>query len=267
MESIRLGPGLNLYYQPQDRAVAQQIGATTAATVEFVGKWWGVPAPEDLRVYVMTAWSDLTTHAPGLWRVWLAVLYPLWAPRAKRIWPLAGGWEQQFGARRTVGIKPPRLLPAGDSPMGQHLFLPVSGPDEKVAHTTCHETTHAVTSHLKLPSWLKEGLAMVAVERFFDCQTVRPGTLERLAAEPPVPRPGDRLPDQDLDAMAALYARGYWLTRYLDETHPQLLRDLLARRRRRPELEAQVAAACGLEPGALWAGIDAIVAGHFAGRL
>ena len=263
MESAQLAPGLWLYYQPQDRPAAERIGATAAATVRLVGERWDVPAPEDLRVYVMTAWSDLTTHAPRLWRVWLAVLYPLWAPRAKRVWPLAGGWEQQFGARRTVGVKPPRLLPGGDGPMGERLFLPVPDMDDKVAHTTCHETTHALTSHLKLPSWLKEGVAMVAVERYFNCRTVRPATLARLATAPPTPQPSDRLPDQDLDAMAAIYARGYWLTRYLDEVHPRLLRDLLARRRPRRELEAQVAHACGLEADALWSEIDGILVDYF----
>ena len=57
-------------------------------------------------------------------------------------------------------------------------------------------------------------------------------------------------------ALIAQYTRGYWLTRYLEETQPQLLRDLLSRRIRHKALEAKIASAFGKEPESIWQGID-----------
>jgi hypothetical protein len=62
------------------------------------------------------------------------------------------------------------------------------------------------------------------------------------------------------------YVRGYWLTRYLEETQREFIRGLLARRHARKDLEARIADACGLAPAAFWQQIDAKVVLHFGQR-
>lgn len=66
--------------------------------------------------------------------------------------------------------------------------------------------------------------------------------------------------------MVYLYARGYWLTRYVEETQPGLLKDLLSRRRGHTELESEIAAAYRQECEAFWREIDGTLVAHFAGK-
>ena len=62
----------------------------------------------------------------------------------------------------------------------RHSLCPVSKLIRKVQNITCHELTHAFTSHLHLPTWLNEDLAMVMVDKFFEKCTVQYDTLEVL---------------------------------------------------------------------------------------
>ena len=86
---------------------------------------------------------------------------------------VAGGWEQQFGKRHTFGVKPPHLLKDADQSIGERIFVKEENIDVKVQQNTCHELTHAFSSHLKLPMWLKEGLAMVSVDKYAGKPTVK----------------------------------------------------------------------------------------------
>jgi hypothetical protein len=65
-----------------------------------------------------------------------------------------------------------------------------------------------------------------------------------------------------MDAVIALYARGYWRTRYLEETLSGLLRNVLAQPRPH-DWEQAIAAACHVEDGSFWPAIDAALAIHF----
>ena len=63
--------------------------------------------------------------------------------------------------------------------------------------------------------------------------------------------------------MVYLYVRGYWLTRYIEETRPELLKSLLARRYSHNELEGKIAAAYAMERQRFWGEIDGTLAAHF----
>ena len=52
------------------------------------------------------------------------------------------------------------------------------------------------------------------------------------------------------------YARSYWLVRYLEDTQPGLLRELLSRPMPHAELEDKLARAFALNPQEFWAVID-----------
>jgi len=58
------------------------------------------------------------------------------------------------------------------------------------------------------------------------------------------------------DEIVALYVRGYWLTRFIAETQPALLRELLSARHGRRELEDKIAAACGVSRQQFWNDVD-----------
>lgn len=162
-------------------------------------------------------------------------------------------------------FKPQRTWTKDANAFGKRLFI--QGFDEalKLRNVVCHEITHLCTAHLRLPMWLNEGVAMLAVDGLLERETVQPSTLD-LVARYPCPGTGDyrRLPNMGADTIVYHYARGYWATRYLQEAHPDLLRGLLAERMRPRAIDQAVAKALGLSSRKLWTEINARICGHFA---
>jgi hypothetical protein len=258
---------LTLFFDPREKEAAELIGQACEQSVEVIYECWGLDTPEDCRVYVMSSWVRFLFHAPPWpWRILVAVTLPLWYFRARKLWALAGGWHQQFGERRAVGVKPPRLLKAADTSIGERIFVKEDDVDERVRRHTCHELTHAFTSHLGLPMWLNEGLAMVTVDKFAGKQTIKPETVQALAQPPQDTSPGRyrQLRGKAMDDLVFYHCiRGYWLTRYLEDTRPVLLRDLLRQKHAHGVLEDQVAAAYGMELSEFWKRIDSTLASYF----
>jgi hypothetical protein len=259
--------GLTLFFDPGEREAAELIGQACEKSIQIIHECWGLDTPEDCRVYVMTSWLRFLFHAPPWpWRVLVGITLPLWYFRARKLWALAGGWHQQFGQRRAVGVKPPGLLKLADTGIGERIFVRENDLDEKVRRNTCHELTHAFTSHLGLPMWLNEGLAMATVDRFAGKPTVKPETVEVLAQPPRDTSPGRyrQLRGENMDDLVFYHCvRGYWLTCYLEDTQPDLLSDLLRARHSHGVLESKVASAYGMEPREFWKNVDSMLVSHF----
>lgn len=256
--------GLTLYFDPVDRDTAEPVRQACEETLRLNREVWGLDTPGECRVYIMTSWLHFVFHsAPWTWRVLLVVTLPLWVSRIRRLWEFAGGWEQRYGRRRAIGVKPPRLLQLADRSLGERIFVQEEGIIGKVQRIVCHELTHALSSHLMLPAWLKEGLAMVAVDKFSGKATVRPDTLETLGSGPGGEGPGGYSRNRSMEALVQLSLRGYWITRYIDAVRPQLLRNLFSQRRSHGELERELASAFGRSPGSFWSEIDGIVVSYF----
>jgi hypothetical protein len=257
--------GLTLLYEREEAEAAAIVEEACLRSLRVIEETWGLAAPADGQIHVMTSWIRfLVVCAPWPWRVFLAVTFPLWAFRTARLWRYAGGWAQRFGGRQAVGIKPPRLMKAADRSIGQLIYIPEEDFTEKVRHVTCHELTHACAAHLKLPSWLNEGLAMLTVDRFFGRPTIRPETLEGLQQTPRRPAHAARLNPSDKKAIARYYARGYWIVRMLTEIDQQAMRGLLRARRSRNEVEDRIAAIVALDRKSLWREMDRLVLSHFS---
>jgi hypothetical protein len=196
--------------------------------------------------------------------VFLAATLPLQYARIQKVWTIAGGWAQRYGRRRTVGVKPPRLLREVGAGLRERIFVHREV-DECVQHNTCHELVHAFSDHLRLPTWLHEGLAMVTVDRFAGKPTVKADTLEALTRQSPGTRPQEGYSGMAVDPDRLLYlaARGYWITRYLAEAQSRLLRGLLEQRQSHEALEGALAAGLGMSREEFWRQIDGIVVAHF----
>jgi len=258
--------GLTLFFDEGERDSVELIRHASEKSTRLIHECWGLATPQDCRVYIMTSWFYFVFHsAPWSWRILLAASMPLWYWRVRKLWEYAGGWAQRYGKRRAVGVKPPRLIQVANRSIGERIFLKNEDVGEKVQHITCHELVHAFTAHLKLPMWLNEGLAMLTVDRYFGEPTVRPETLETLARAPQGTRPGRyrKLRVRDEADMLYHYVRGYWLTRYIEDTRPGWLRELLERRYTHTTLESKIASAFGLQDAQFWREIDAMVVSHF----
>ncbi len=251
--------GIELFYAPEEIEAARTIAAACMRSVPLIRHCWGLTPPEVCQVYVMTSWKQfLFDSAPWLWKAYLTLTFPLVAKKASSIWPYAGGWSLAYGRRKVVGVKPPRLIQQGNRSLGEHIFLQDRDLQETVQTVTCHELVHVFTIHLKLPTWLYEGLATLAMEHYLNRRIVRDDSLERLTDQGFInhKRGTEPLRVDRQQALIVQYVRGYWLTRYLEENQPQLLRDLLSRRIRRKVLEAKIALAFRKEPESFWQGID-----------
>jgi hypothetical protein len=251
--------GLCLYYAVEQEEAARLVGVACDRSVQLIHQRWDLDPPVDCRVYVMTDWRRFLFHSASWpWKVYLALTLPFVAQRASRIWPYAGGWALQYGSRRVVGVKPPHMIEMSDRSPGEQIFLQDRDLSEIVQTVTCHELVHAFTFHLKLPTWLHEGLATLAMEHYLGRRIVREETLEGLARLSPALK-GDRtgkLRVDDPQILIAQYARGYWLTRYMDETRSELLKELLSERISPKQLEEKVASAFGEDRESLWENID-----------
>ena len=264
METLKLN-GIEVFYEAGDRQAAQLIGAACQKTSHLLKDRWDLQPPQDCRVYVMNSWSWYMWHsAPGLWKLPLVLTFPLWVGRIKKTWPIAGGWEQQYGKRHTIGVKPPQVLEKSDRSIGARVFVEQET-EEKVASVTCHELTHAFVSQLRLPNWFKEGLSMLAVDLYFERETVLRVTLESIREFSGKYRPEEqrRIDISDPDGMVYLYVRGYWITRYIWKVQPDLISRLLAARLPYHALETQVANSLGLDRDTFWEEIDNKILDYF----
>jgi hypothetical protein len=214
----------------------------------------------------MTSWVQFLFHsAPWLWKILLTISFPIWMIRVMRIWRFAGGWMQRYGKRCAVGVKPSWLIEQADRSMGEQIFILDKNPDRKVQSIACHELTHAFTAHLKLPMWLNEGLAMVMVDRFLGTHSVKVETLWSLqnSRNKPSPSMYQRLSTRDKDALVYQYVRGYWITRFLQDTKPDLLKELLEKKCSHRELEQKVASAYAMSRLEFWEKIDGLLVDRF----
>jgi hypothetical protein len=105
---------------------------------------------------------------------------------------------------------------------------------------------------------------MFAVDRLAGMPTVRPETLSWMTTANA--SGGRRYPAHSHDRAGTflrLYAQGYWRVRFLEETRPGLLKELLSAKYDSDEWLRSFAKACGLGDGAGWAEVDLSVARHF----
>lgn len=265
METMTID-GLTLFFDAEERDTALIVQDVCEKSIQLIRERWGLDTPPEVRVYVMTSWLHFVFHsAPWYLQPLLVLFFPFLYFRIKNLWPYVGGWAQSYGKRRAIGVKPARLIQAADKRMGERIFVQEYSMDEKIRHLTCHELTHAFTAHLRLPMWLNEGLAMLAVDRLLGRPTVKAETLDvlaRLESSKTLKRVGI-ITEKNQDAIIALYVRGYWITRYLEETQPGLLKSLFTKRYRHAELEGKIAAALGMSRKEFWGSIDGFIVSHF----
>jgi len=268
LQQLQVG-ALRIEFAPEDGSTAGVMAEACDEALRLAKASWGLDPPADCRLYVMTSWRDFVFRsAPWPWKVVLALYYPLWSGRVRRMWPISAGWTQHYGRHIAIGIKPPRLLEISDKSVGVHMYVEEKDPVAKVRHLTCHELIHAASAHLRLPAWLNEGLAAVSVDRFMGQPTIREDSLGLLRHNPTKSSPPSYRAMARLRGEALAYhaIRGYWIVRFLEDTQPGFLRGLLSTRQAPAAIERLVAEHLDLQPHGLWREIDDLVVRHFGDR-
>ncbi len=265
METTRVA-GIEIFYAAEEQTAANLVERTCAQTVHLIRHHWQLETPPDCRVYVMTAWLPFLFHAaPWYWWPIITLSLPLSYRRIQNLWAYVGGWMQRYGRRTAVGVKPPHVLQQAEESIGEQIFIQETTPEDKVQNIVCHELTHAFTAHLKLPLWLNEGLAMLTVDLLFEKTTVKPETLEALQHAKGQTEGQSYRELHRVDSVAYVYhyARSYWLTRYLHETQPALLPQLLTRRYKYQDMKERIAQAYAMSTEEFWNNLSTILPEHF----
>lgn len=265
MKSIAIS-GLNIYYDSDEREAVDQLSAACAQSLQSIDSSWNLAPPQDCRVYLMVSWPRCVFQgAPPGSKVLLGLTLPFWYRDFKSRWQFAGGWSQRYGTRQVVGIKAPHLIAVTPETMGESIFVKEENFNQKFLSIVCHELTHACSSHLNLPTWFNEGLAMVGVDHCLGKQTVLQNTLELLDTQNNGRAAADQInmKTQSREQIILLYVRGYWLTRYLVETRPELVTEILSGRIVTQEIDLQIAAALDIPQDKFWPMIDPILASQF----
>ena len=106
---------------------------------------------------------------------------------------------------------------------------------------------------------------MVTVDQCLKKTTVKRETLEILKDTLDEAKPSEKidLRSQNKEDIIKLYVRGYWLTRFLLESQPKLLKNFLGKRYSDQELESKISAVYGIDPEMFWKEIEGRVLEHF----
>jgi hypothetical protein len=143
MKSINVG-NISIHFDPIEEAAAEQIGGACEKAIRLAGELWGLKEPANCQIIVMASWQDfIFRSAPWPWWIILAVTFPVWLFRIRRMWPYAGAWTQAYGKRVAIGVKPARLVLRGDRSIGARVFIEEQDASAKIRQTTCHELIHA----------------------------------------------------------------------------------------------------------------------------
>jgi hypothetical protein len=254
--------GLRIYFDEEEKDSADQLIMACEQSLEAISDTWQLPVPEDCRVYLLASWPRCVfLGAPLGSQILLGLTLPLWYRDFHTRWQYAGGWSQRYGTRQVVGIKAPHLIGETKDAIGESIFVTLVDPDQKYLSIVCHELTHACTAVLNLPAWLNEGLAMVTVDRCLGQGTVLPESLDLLGNQEDGDEPAERLnmKTQSREAIILLYVRGYWLTRYLEETQVELLENILEGKYAADEIEARVSGELAVSPRSFWREADLLL--------
>jgi hypothetical protein len=197
--------------------------------VDFLQNTWSLKIPT-CHVYVTARWQTIMLEQPPtlyrkLYKVGLSILRRR-RDALGRLWDRSAGWFQRYGNLCFIAIKPLsdfQKMNLKNSP----LYAPMNA-KEKFCNTLVHELTHAFTAHLKLPLCLNEGIALLAAERALGYGAVRIETLEYLT-KPRRDSSYYQLPKLEGETFLYHYAKGYWLIRYLQEQHEEVLKQLLSK--------------------------------------
>lgn len=253
---------VQFYYPADEENDIAVIRRAISTTIEVLYHRYGLQPPADCRVILMTGWRMfLETGAPGLMKLTLPLIKLLQGKRFEATWQLAGGWNQKLGSRMVAGIKPGRLIQIADRRLGEKIYNTPDSVDEKVFSITSHELTHAFSYHLRLPSWLNEGLAMLTTDHTLEKETVRKDTLQFLKES----QTGriTRFTLADENAMVLLYVRAYWLTRWLELEKPERLQSWLKRPLRPGRIDQQLASEFKMTTSDFWIFCDHFLFDYF----
>jgi hypothetical protein len=265
MEVIKSG-NIEVLFNKDEKDTAELVVKTCDGAIRVIQENLGLTPPKDCQIYIMTSWFRfIFQSAPWTWRLLLGVTIPLWSFRARKTWRYSVAWTQRYGTKVAIGMKPQRLLEQSGRDVTPRFFIRETDPKINIQQVTCHELVHACSSHLTLPMWLNEGLAIFTAEQFIRKPLIKSETLEMIKVFYPKSAPPSykMLARMDMEKIAYHTIRGYWIVKYLETAYTGLLISLLSQHLDSSLIDRRLATELKIEPFSLWDKIDEFVVSYF----
>ncbi|MBZ9750410.1 hypothetical protein K7W42_05995 [Deinococcus sp. HMF7604] len=192
-------------------------------TLKILKDTWQITPRQDIRVHLADEWwSGIFPHLTSIEYVWRRI----YRSRDEAIWEKSAACHVPLSRCALILLRSRPAPRISEVSVGSRLFQPASK-EEQEHWRLCHEITHACTSHLHLPFWLNEGLAMLVTDLYAERQTIQVSTRPVSRDEPTPSIDVVQLQNLSEDEWLAIYAQSYWRTRQLFDEHPQLLQQAL----------------------------------------
>lgn len=264
MESIIIG-NITILFDANEGPAANLFADASIKSAPVIYDMWGLRIPPKCKIYVMTSWRQFRFHSiPWYKKIIFLITFPVQYFKNNKEWPKIGGWA--YPHQPIIGLKTPALLDKQDKGIGQKIYVQETDLNKQAQKYLCHELTHACSSHLKLPLWLDEGIAMYTVDEFTGTPTVKGETLKLLNTYPHKHKLLNyhNLMNSDIDGIVYNYVRGYWLTRFLEKRYPGFLVTLLRERQNELELVRLISNKLSIQVEDFWNKIDQKMVDEFA---
>jgi len=267
MKQLEATDTIKIFYNEGNEKEAEAAVSAVMDATPLIKESWGLDSPRGINIYITDSMMDLVFRSsPILRKLVLAVFLPLWFFRARRLWKLSAGWTLNSKKSPAKGLKPTQNLQDlidGRKDDSRKIFIDENDIFNKFKWTACHELTHAFSSHLRLPMWLNEGLAMVTVDMISGKKTVLPRTLKSMDRNGDRPPEYKKLAKMNEEDIVYHLVHGYWITRYLEESNPGFTKVLLSGSTERGDLEKKISRLLNLDGENPWKDLDRTVFEHF----
>jgi len=233
MEQTNFKNGI-LYFSLRNKKLANTLKNYLDEIVRFIEETWKINSPENLNVYIVDSMLKFVFHSSSLLKkLLLIIFFPLWYYKAKKLWPFSAAWTLRAKKNPIIDIKSPDELKNSDPSIGKDIYTNDAYGNNyksKWIGLACHELVHAFTSSQFLSLWLNEGIAQLTVEKFLNKETISTDTIVSLKNNAGKAKNINYRNIHRMEKSLITYSlvRGYWITRYLDEKYPKLLKEIVS---------------------------------------
>jgi hypothetical protein len=275
METKCLGDA-TIYFRHTERQTAALIEEVYARSVPLLHSMFGLRPAKELRFVVLaTHWGFVRHCIPRRQKALVLVYLPFTLGQIKRIFAAGCSWTAEHKDHVLVGVKAIQSL--GSLPeLLQTSWADPTSPalsgEEWLRAWVRGQIIGACCQPYRLPDWLHAGIAGLIRDHVSEPPSKpaglarlleRFGTLDMEVAPLCNPEQANSLPQEARDKLAAPDFLAYWVTRFIEESRPGLIRSLFQSGCRGKAFEREIAAALGIDPTRFAADVVKLAAAHF----
>ena len=253
---------LNINYYKKYEKEKEIIKNNYEKVVNLIEKLWDIDSKRPtINIYIFISDFKYILCASNWFFIILrfTILLPHWLLRGRKRWKKWRGVSGFQKKEPSILIKPMEHYNYyTNKNFFKYTNLYLDNKKEKIFKSTfCHEIFQVYTHDLKLPAWLKQGLAIITEEYFLDKKMILSKSINLLKEK--------HLDELDEKYSTYILIKGYWTVRYLEEKYPDFLKKTI-KKYREEEIVKEIGKKLGLNinnKDELWEQIDDLLYDHY----